>query len=363
MLHIAAVLLVPSEYGTIQAAIDAALGRDVVVADAGTYTGPGNRDLDFGGKAITVSSENPDDPAVVAATVINCQGSGRAFYFHNGETSAAVVTGLTITNGYANYGGAIYCDGGSPTISKCTFSGNSASLDAGAIQNDYCAPVLTGCTFTGNNASWAGGAMCNFFSAPTVKSCIFFGNSGDEGGAIMNHESDAGIANCTFSGNSAFQGGAVYNSLSSGSQVSHCILWGDSASHEGPEMYGDCVVSYSDVQGGWAGTGNIDADPMFVDAFGGDYHLLAGSPAIDAGDPNSDWSNEPWPNGFRVNVGAYGNTEGATRSPAGFDDLATLASYWLTDEALVDIAPQPDGDGIANFLDFAVLVENWLCQP
>jgi hypothetical protein len=130
-----------------------------------------------------------------------------------------------------------------------------------------------------------------------------------------------------------------------------------------PEIDGDCAVAYSDVQGGWAGTGNIDADPMFVDAVGGDYHLLGDSPAIDAGDPTSDCGNEPWPNGFRVNMGVYGNTAEAAASRVGFDDLATLAAHWLTDEPLVDIAPQPDGDGIANFLDFAALADYWLWLP
>jgi hypothetical protein len=79
--------------------------------------------------------------------------SRRAFYFHSGETSAAVVTGLTITNGYANYGGA--------------------------IQNDYCSPTVAGCTFAVNNASWSGGAMSNFFATPAARRCIFSGNSGD----------------------------------------------------------------------------------------------------------------------------------------------------------------------------------------
>jgi predicted outer membrane repeat protein len=136
--------LVPGQYSTIQAAIEAAQPGDKVVVAPGVYTGAGNRDLDFGGKLITVQGSNPDDPNVVAATVIDCENSGRAFYFHSGETSAAAVTGLTITNGYADYGGAVYCDGGSPTISKCTFSGNAATLDGGAIQNDYCSPMVAG---------------------------------------------------------------------------------------------------------------------------------------------------------------------------------------------------------------------------
>jgi hypothetical protein len=143
-----------------------------------------------------------------------------------------------------------------------------------------------------------------------VKSCIFSGNSGDAGGAIINHESDASITNCTFSGNSGGQGGAIHNSLSSGAQVYNCILWGDSAGM-GPEIYADCVVSYSDVEGGWAGTGNIDADPCFVNPAGDDYHLLAGSPCIDAGDPaysptpgDTDIDGEPRAMGLRVDMGA-----------------------------------------------------------
>ena len=58
------------------------------------------------------------------------------------------------------------------------------------------------------------------------------------------------------------------------------------------------------------------ADPDFVDSVGGDYHVQAGSPAVDGGDPTMDFSNEPAPNGGRINIGRYGNTDEATQSPA-----------------------------------------------
>jgi hypothetical protein len=76
-------------------------------------------------------------------------------------------------------------------------------------------------------------------------------------------------------------------------------------------------VDYSDVEGGWPGTGNLNLDPLFVDADGpdgvygtpdDDMHLLPTSPCIDAGDPGSDFSLEPEPDGGRINMGAYGNT-------------------------------------------------------
>ncbi|MHC4624039.1 MAG: hypothetical protein ACYS4W_09070, partial [Planctomycetota bacterium] len=76
--------------------------------------------------------------------------------------------------------------------------------------------------------------------------------------------------------------------------------------------------------------------------------------------PLTDWSNEPWPNGGRVNMGAYGNTNEATRSSADFDDLALLCDHWLQYEPSLDIAPEPSGDGVINFLDFAFLADCWL---
>ena len=95
---------VPADHATIQAAIDAAVDGDEVIIAPGSYTGMGNRDLDFSGKAITVRSTDPNDPAVVTTTIINCEGSEedphRSFTFHSGESGTAVVTGLTITNGY-----------------------------------------------------------------------------------------------------------------------------------------------------------------------------------------------------------------------------------------------------------------------
>src|SRR5262245_23653106 len=130
---------VPSEYSTIQAAISDSVDGDVVLVADGTYTGTGNRDMDFGGKAISVRSASGNP----AACVIDCQGSvispRRAFYFHTGEANASVVQGLTIRNGHRptnlGYGGAVYCVGSSPLITDCIFENNRAG-HGGAIATD-----------------------------------------------------------------------------------------------------------------------------------------------------------------------------------------------------------------------------------
>ena len=123
----AAELLVPSQYGTIQGAIDSASNGDVVVVADGTYAGLGNKNLDFGGRAITVRSANGPE-----STTIDCEEYGRGFYFHNGEGATSVVDGFTITNGFigdttsgAATGGAIRCaEQSSPTITNCIFTNN-----------------------------------------------------------------------------------------------------------------------------------------------------------------------------------------------------------------------------------------------
>ncbi len=174
------------DYTNIQAAINDSNDGDVVIGAPGTYTGEGNRDIDFKGKAIIVRSKSGSEDCI-----IDCNGSEaephQGFYFHSGEDGNSVLNGFTITNGYAEGwsgiggGGAIYCYGSGPKIINCTITGNSAGGGGG------------------------GGILCNAggYSPLTITNCTIIGNSAGYGGGIASYCSDLSISNCTISGNTA----------------------------------------------------------------------------------------------------------------------------------------------------------------
>jgi hypothetical protein len=152
-------------------------------------------------------------------------------------------------------------------------------------------------------------SLCNPDN-PTVTNCLFIGNSAGMGGGMYNDGSDTRIINCTFTENSAINAGGMRNSYSSPT-INNCIFWNDSPD----EIIGTPpVVTYSDVEGGYPGVGNIDVDPRFVSFYGFDYLLQSTSPCIDKGDPTIedylyDWHPrwpEWFPNNSRSDMGAYG---------------------------------------------------------
>ncbi|MHC4483353.1 MAG: choice-of-anchor Q domain-containing protein, partial [Planctomycetota bacterium] len=343
------------QYSTIQAAIDDANEGDIVEISPGTYTGDGNRNIDFLGKAITVRSTDPNDPNTVAATIIDCNGTEGyprvGFYFQNNEDANSILAGFTIINGNGAWGGAIRCRSCSPTIADCVAVGNQAGF-GGGISCRYSNAIISNCTITANSAhgtetfsgqgggiycqnssliiancsitgnsaedysfmgdSAAGGAIYCWSSDPVVANCAMMGNfAATTGGAIGCEDSRAAITNCTISSNAAgAQGGGIFN-RNSEPNITNCVIWDNIAPSEAQIYNAEASspsVSYSDVQGGYSGVGNIDADPCFVSAgywadandpnilvepndpnavwIDGDYHLLPGSPCIDAGDPN-----------------------------------------------------------------------------
>ncbi|MBN1845797.1 MAG: right-handed parallel beta-helix repeat-containing protein [Sedimentisphaerales bacterium] len=237
---------------TVQAAINAAEPGDVVVVAAGVYRGPGNHNIDFLGKAITVrSSSGPRD------CIIDCEYSGRGFHFHRGEYYDSVLEGFTVTRGFTAGGGILCYDGSSPKIIRCILSGNSAVYDFG-------------------------GGIAIFDGSPILSHCIIENNTGGGGGGILCFDSSPLVTNCNITHNATrAAGGGILCFSHSEPRITNCIVWGNTPDQI-EASYGNIArVNYSVVQDGWWGSCNLNQDPLF--AFGGDCHLAQGSCCIDAG--------------------------------------------------------------------------------
>jgi predicted outer membrane repeat protein len=248
-------------------------------------------------------------------TLTNVAFSGNSAYYRGGGMfnwySSPILMDVTFCGNsiissevFNSSGGGMYNVVSDPTLTNVTFSGNSAYYSGGGMYNDNSnSPTLTNVTFGSNSAQYGGG-MFNLSSNPTLTNVTFSDNSftvskeiDSSGGGMYNRSSSPTLTNVTFSGNSAnSNGGGMYNIGSSNPTLTNVIMWGDSALY-GPEIYNDnsdASISYSDIEGcivsgSWnsacgADSGhNIDADPLFVDATGGNLRLQLISPAIDAG--------------------------------------------------------------------------------
>jgi uncharacterized repeat protein (TIGR01451 family) len=247
-------------------------------------------------------------------------GSGGGMYNYDSDPR---LSNVTFSGNHAKYSGGMYNYGGDPTLSSVTFSGNHADSCSGGMRNSIGNPTLTNVTFSGNSAGHSGGGMYNYSGDPTLTNVTFSGNragwngggmlnewysdptltnvtfsgntAGDDGGGMYNWSTDLTLTNVTFSGNRAgWNGGGMCNDRSNPT-LSNCILWGNTAFSDSQiaQIAISATINYSLVEGGYSGTGNLDADPQFVDADGPDdivgtlddnLRLLPTSPAVDAGD-------------------------------------------------------------------------------
>jgi len=301
-----------------------------------------------------------------------------------------------------NTGGAIDCHSHAElTLRNCTFIANEvrwvAMINCSFVENLR----MHNCVFRNNFSSGVVGIRTHVDGEFIAENCTFAGNvgksidhrrgrmiisnclfAGNRGCAIDSTDKYVTIESCTFSGNSADRGGSALDTWH-GSKVSNCIFRGNS-SPAIEDLRDETVINYCNVEGGWPGEGNIDVDPCFVlpgywdlngtpedtaDDFwvDGDYHLQsqAGrweqesqawvqddvtSPCIDAGDPNSPIGIEPFPNGGRVNMGAYGAGDKAGKSYFGEPVCETI------------IAGDINGDGIVDDEDLAILNSHWMMR-
>ena len=324
----------------VAAAIDAAKDGDVIEVAPGTFTGPGNWDLDFRGKRITLRSAGGPQ-----STIILCGPGHRGFSFHQGETFDSVLSGFTIRGtrltGSDTLGGGIYCEaagptilnciiddcvaglgggigcvGGKPTISGCTITNCQATVAGAGLYFLDSTATVAGCTISGNTTSGSaqgGGAYCTGVSLDvTFNNCIVSDNYAAGGAGIFaerftpwSPQCRVSIVNCTIARNQLTAAGAAGGVDAGDADVAilNSIVWGNKGAAVAPSYAVD--VSYSNIQGGYSGPGNISADPLFADS---DYHLSGQSPCIDAGDPDSSFAAEPAPNGGRINMGVWGGT-------------------------------------------------------
>ncbi len=232
---------VPSEYGTIQLAIDACNNGDAVLVSPGVYM----ENINFGGRNITVTSDysTDHDPQTVLNTVIQGTGTGSVVTIAGGEDSTAVLAGFSIRGGNYTMGGGISVRNASPTLANLCIYDNSGTFGAGLFLQNSSSEVsrLTICHNSGCGLRIMAGCPI------AVSSCIIFYNTS-----------------------------GVYNASQ------------------------DATVTFCDVQGWMEGTGNTGQIPLFSDAENHDYRLQADSPCVNRGSPfiGPDWD------GTRPDMGA-----------------------------------------------------------
>ncbi|MBW8041575.1 MAG: hypothetical protein FVQ85_16485 [Planctomycetes bacterium] len=389
-----------ADFTNIQDAINYSWDGDTVIVRPSTY----NEAIKFNGRRITLTGLNPDDEGIVDSTVI-IASSGPAVTFDFSEDSNSVITGFTITGyGSTGNGHGVYCYAASPTIAKniirdCDYSGirgkynasptisNNKIIDNGhSIGNSTSGSGIVGCDglisnniISGNwtkSGSGAGLASCDGIITNNVISQNERKSSGSSNGGGGLANCDGTIINNTIVSNNSIAygegyGGGIFKCY--GVIKNNIIAYNSAITGGGIYSEGPCDNSYNAFWGNTngnfggvatAGTGDFIRDPLFA---GSIYHLQstagrydpgtdtwvlddANSPCIDAGDPSDDIGLEPNPNGGRINIGAYGGTSQASKSPSGIV-LTVCTEYPAMDF---------NKDCKVDFEDFALFTQSWL---
>ena len=307
-------------FDAIQEAIDASSNGDLVLVYDGVYSGDGNKNIDFGGRAIMLWADNGPD-----ACIIDCGGTGAAVKFISGESRAALVDGFTMRNGKLGIrvdgadptirnciivdnntwetGAGIQCIDGSPVIANCAIAGNTSKNQGGGIYCENSTLLLASCLITHNwtrgTAGGDGGGIYALGSDLTVVNCVITANTSNEcdGGGIALADSTAFIGNCIIAANAArYAGDAIVRFTATEVTLVNSIVWGNGTKTWPIWLweYGDderlLDISFCNLEGYHAaarpdflrwGPGNMEVDPAFADADGPDD------------DPNT-WEDNDW---------------------------------------------------------------------
>ncbi len=373
------VIHVPADQPTIQAGIDSSSDGDTVLVEPGTYY----ENLNLHGKKIVLAGHYimTGDYADILATVIDGSqptdtDTASCVLFINGEDSTTVLEGFTLTGGtgtvwqdihngnFYREGGGILCEFSAPVIRNNMIVYNDASgpggtsAGGGGIRIGDANPTVVGNVIAYNTGRYGGGIVLNYTGAKILNNVIYRNSGGaDFGGSgvwiYANGANPKVIENNTIMENSSSTyGGGVYTGITT-SIFRNNIVWANTAP-DGPQISiqgGTLTVTYSDVEGGWGGTGNIDADPAIGDTT---HRLGAGSPCIDAGNPAVEFNDPedtlapgtalfPSMGGLRNDMGAFGGPlrglvylrihRNAPVEPSGFtaySDYSTPGSIDLT---------------------------------
>jgi len=354
---------VPDDFSTIQAAIDSSVDGDIISVKSGIYyenvvirakrvqlkslNGPAETIIDGRQQGPVIYIVSGGSSVIDGFTIRNGSESGINIHYETpGSSTDSAINNCIITNNSSSYwGGGIktYCVPNPPSfitvnLTNSVISGNTAAGAGGGIHSlGYGSFNISNTTIAGNRSIDGGGVVAGYLSYVTIDRSYLTGNTADRsGGAVLTGSlySSMSIRNSMIDNNTAgVSGGAIYgaprdydNIYLNGNTITHNsapeggsilqeagfsiyglnnIIYGNST----PPLFREIsAVSfyYSDVEGGVPGTGNIDADPIFVNPANEDYHLSAGSPCIDTGTTRlgNDIDNMPVPLGAGFDMGA-----------------------------------------------------------